>query len=173
MIAGFLGLTVEKKGYPQRVDQNVTIDRATTADVEALAPLLDAYREFYRQPSDLPRSREFIRTRLERGESVVFVARVARASDAAQVVAFAQLYPTFSSVTLGDRWVLNDLFVRPDHRRLGLGRLLTERAMRHARETGAHSIMLLTEVTNLSAQRLYESLGWSRDTTYFRYTWKP
>lgn len=156
---------------------NFMIDRATLADLHGLIPLMDGYRVFYRQPSDPEASRAFLRERFERGESVIFVARGADPSlplEARQGLAgFAQLYPTFSSVSLGARWILNDLFVDPSHRGTGVGRALTLRCMEHARETGSHGLMLLTEVTNTTAQRLYESLGWKRDETYWRYTWRP
>jgi ribosomal protein S18 acetylase RimI-like enzyme len=146
------------------------ITRATTADADDIAPLLDAYRRFYRQPTDLPAARAFIQARLATGESIIYLARDA---DTARALGFVQLYPTFSTVTLGPRWILNDLYVDEQARRLGIARLLMHRAMQHARDTGAHGMMLLTELTNTPAQQLYESLNWQRDTVYHRYTWKP
>jgi ribosomal protein S18 acetylase RimI-like enzyme len=146
------------------------ITRATTADADDIAPLLDAYRRFYRQPTDLPAARAFIQARLATGESIIYLARDA---DTTRALGFVQLYPTFSTVTLGPRWILNDLYVDEQARRLGIARLLMHRAMQHARETGAHGMMLLTELTNTPAQQLYESLNWQRDTVYHRYTWKP
>lgn len=146
------------------------ITRATTADTDDIAPLLDAYRRFYRQPTDLAAARSFINNRLARGESVIYLARDATTRRA---LGFVQLYPTFSTVSLGPRWVLNDLYIDETARRLGIARTLMHMAMQHARDTGAHGMMLLTELTNTPAQQLYESLNWTRDTTYHRYTWKP
>lgn len=144
-----------------------TILRATAVDVEHLLPLFEGYRAFYKAAPNAAGSRAFLAARLGRAESVVFLAR---AGDAA--AGFAQLYPTFSSVSISGRWILNDLFVDPAFRGLGIGRALTERCMAHCRETGALGLMLLTESTNSTAQKLYESLGWTRDTVYWRYTWK-
>lgn len=150
------------------------IARATLDDVADLAPLLDAYRRFYRQPSDVPASRAFLFDRLSNAESVIFVARMPQDNGPppGRAVGFVQLYPTFTSVGLGRRWILNDLYVDESARRLGVGRALMERAMQHARETNVAGMMLLTETTNNAAQTLYESLGWTRDTVYHRYTWK-
>ena len=96
--------------------------RAELDDLDALAPLFDAYRQFYGEASDLPGARIFLGDRLKRGESVIFLAVVDRA-----VVGFTQLYPSFSSVSMKRLWVLNDLFVTPDARTSGAGRALLER----------------------------------------------
>ncbi|HEY0188030.1 MAG TPA: GNAT family N-acetyltransferase [Cellulomonas sp.] len=61
---------------------------------------------------------------------------------------------------LTDDWVgLSCLMVRPDARRQGLGRLLTERALRAAVERGARRAFLQVEVGNDGAADLYVSAG--------------
>lgn len=142
------------------------VRQAGPGDVEQLAPLFDAYRQFYQQPSDVALARDFLAERLSRAESVVFVAeRDGRA------VGFVQLYPLFSSTAARPRrlWLLNDLFVSPDVRGGGVGRALMERARRLAEETGAVGLELVTAVTNRGAQRLYESLGYRLDDGFLRY----
>jgi GNAT superfamily N-acetyltransferase len=133
------------------------IRRAGSADVDALAVLFDAYRRFYKQPSDVAAGRAFLAERLRREESVIFVA----AGD--QLLGFTQLYPTFSSVSLRRMWILNDLFVRPDGRRGGVARRLLERAREWAVETGAKGLALATAPDNAAARALYESCGWRAD----------
>lgn len=142
------------------------VRQAGPGDVEQLAPLFDAYRQFYQQSSDVALARDFLAERLSRAESVVFVAeRDGRA------VGFVQLYPLFSSTAARPRrlWLLNDLFVSPDVRGGGVGRALMERARRLAEETGAVGLELVTAVTNRGAQRLYESLGYRLDDGFLRY----
>jgi len=85
------------------------------------------------------------------------------------IVGFTQLYPSFSSVSMKRLWVLNDLFVTADARKSGAGRALLERAERWAAETGAKGLTLSTQVTNLTAQRLYEACGWTKDDEFFHY----
>ena len=138
--------------------------RAELDDLETLVPLFDGYRRFYRQPPDAIGARAFLAERIKRNESVIFLAVVE-----GRVVGFTQLYPSFSSVSMQRLWVLNDLFVAPDGRRSGAGRALLDRAERWARETGAKGLILSTEVTNTTAQRLYESAGWTRDDEFFHY----
>ena len=85
------------------------------------------------------------------------------------VVGFTQLYPSFSSVSMKRLWVLNDLFVTPDARTSGAGRALLERAERWAAETGAKGLTLSTQIANVTAQRLYEACGWTKDDEFVHY----
>jgi ribosomal protein S18 acetylase RimI-like enzyme len=142
-----------------------SIRQADTADLDFVAPLFDAYRRFYGQPADHARARAFLAQRLERGESLVLLATCDRGA-----VGFVQLYPAFSSIRATRTYLLNDLFVTPPARRLGIGRRLLMAATDLAREQGAASLSLSTAVDNVPAQRLYESLGWARDTGFLEYT---
>ena len=141
----------------------VTIERATLRDLAELAPLFTAYRQFYGRPDD-PRARSFLAERLERSESIVFVAR-----RAGKALGFTQLYPTFASVALTRMFVLYDLFVAPAGRRSGAGAALLRAAVEHAAHAGAGFLMLQTATTNLAAQRLYEREGWVRDRDFYVY----
>jgi len=139
------------------------VRRASSVDLDAVAPLFDAYRRFYEQPSDLAASRKFLSDRLEKNESVVFVAETGRVA-----VGFTQLYPLFSSVSLGPIYILNDLFVDPTARRLGVGARLLEAARAFGRGAGAHYMELSTAVDN-PAQGLYEANGWWLDREFLHY----
>jgi GNAT superfamily N-acetyltransferase len=136
------------------------VKRAAVADVDAVAPLFDAYRRFYGQRSDLAAAHAFLSERLGREESVIFLAVADRDHEP---LGFTQLYPSFSSVSVRRIWILNDLFVRPDVRRGGVGRRLLERARQWAIETDAKGLTLATAVTNGAARALYESCGWQQD----------
>ena len=50
------------------------IYEATIADLDGLASVFNNYRMFYRQDSDLEGAKVFLRNRIERKESVIFVA---------------------------------------------------------------------------------------------------
>lgn len=136
------------------------IRRATPADLDAVAPLFDAYRRFYHQPGDLPRARTFLAERMQAGESVVLIAE--RDSSA---VGFTQLFPMFSSVRTARMWVLNDLYVDAGARRGGVARALLDAAADFARKDGAVRIVLETTVDNTAARALYRDAGWHQETT--------
>lgn len=143
----------------------VDIRRAGPSDVEAIAPLFDAYRQFYGRATDVSLARRFLTDRLTNEESVVLVAR-----DGATPCGFTQLYPLFSSLRCRPVWILSDLFVTPTARRGGVGRRLMEAARTFAREQGAAAIELDTAHTNTAAQALYESLGYQHDLEFRHYT---
>lgn len=134
-------------------------------ELDATTPLFGAYRRFYGRTADPASERAFLAERAARGESVVFLAHNA----AGTAVGFTQLYPSFSSNSMGRIFVLNDLYVAETARRLGAGRALLAAAAAHGREVGALRLGLSTAVDNLRAQALYESAGWKRDTVYFNY----
>ena len=140
------------------------IRQATLADIDALAPLFDAYRRFYEQPGDIALASAFLHERLERGESTLLVAEAD-----GQLLGFCQLYPTWCSVAAARIFVLYDLFVDPDVRRGGVGRTLMRAARDFGRAAGAARLDLTTARTNARAQALYESEGWQRDDVYLTY----
>jgi GNAT superfamily N-acetyltransferase len=144
-------------------DPGIRVRRAGPENLRSLVPLFDAYREFYEQPSDAPAAERFLHDRLARGESVVFLAEENGAA-----VGFTQLYPLFSSVSLGRIFVLNDLFVAPSGRRKGVGGLLLEAARSWSQSEGAHYLELSTAIDN-PAQRLYEAHGWVPDREFLHY----
>jgi ribosomal protein S18 acetylase RimI-like enzyme len=144
------------------------IIRAGAEHLDLVAPLFDAYRQFYRQPADLSAARRYIEQRLTNHDAVIFLA-VRQGRGGPEGLGFVQLYPSLASIPMKPIWILYDLFVAPAARKLGVGRGLMERATHHARETGADSIILETAFDNEAAQRLYEQLGYKRDDVFYRY----
>ena len=136
------------------------ISRAGPADLDALSLLFDAYRQFYGQPSDVPRARDWLRSRLRVGESVVLLAK-----REGTTVGFVQLYPMFSSVRTAKTWILNDLYVEAGARRGGVARALLDAAAKFARDDGAAGISLETTQDNAAARALYRAAGWNEDAT--------
>lgn len=136
----------------------LSVESAVLADLDEVAVLFDAYRQFYECPANLPAARQYIEARLLEGDSTILIARDA----SRRVVGFTQLYPTFCSVTMARIFVLYDLFVQPSRRGAGVGRALMSQAQQVAREAGAARMDLRTARTNVIGQRLYESLGWEK-----------
>jgi ribosomal protein S18 acetylase RimI-like enzyme len=148
----------------------IEVTGAGVDDIPRLAPLFDAYRQFYEQAPDLPGGEAYLAERLKRKESVIFLAEAKMSTAASSVAAgFTQLYPSFSSISMSPLWILNDRYVAPEFRRLGVGAALLARARTFAQGTGATGMVLQTAITNKTAQALYESLDWKRDELYYTY----
>ena len=146
-------------------NSQVTVRQATMTDLELVVPLFDAYRQFYRKPSDPVLAKRFLAERFEHQESIIFVAL----DEGGTALGFVQLFPSFSSGAAARILILNDLFVVPGARRAGVGKLLLRAAADYGKAVGAVRLTLSTEVTNESAQALYEAEGWKRQTDFYVY----
>ena len=142
----------------------LTICQATLAQLEDAAQLFDQYRQFYQQPAALEVSRAFIQERIDNNQSVIYLAYQQH-----EAVGFLQLYPTFSSISARSSWILNDLYVTPSARGLGIAKQLMDRARQLAVDTKAEGLTLQTQITNSTAQALYESLHYQRDNEFYTY----
>ena len=146
--------------------QNVLICSATIQDLEPVAQLFDAYRQFYEQAPDIELAKAFIADRLNNQDSTILLA----INSAQKIISFCQLYPTFCSVIAAPICVLYDLFVDSNVRKTGAGKALMLAAHEYAAKNDFKRLDLTTAKTNTSAQALYESLGWVRDEVFYSYS---
>lgn len=140
------------------------IVQANLDHLTQLTLLVDAYRQFYKQPSDVVSVRSYLESRLSNDQCVVFLA-----IDGKETLGFTLLYHHWTTVALGHVWLLNDLFTKPEARRKGVGEALLNHAADFAKADGAKRIWLRTAVDNVTAQALYEKLGYTRDEQFYRY----
>lgn len=140
----------------------IQIKKALLKDIKSIAPLFDAYRMFYGQISDVQAAHDFLEARLSNNQSTIFMA-----FSGEEIVGFTQLYPIFSSVSLKNTWLLNDLFVDGKSRRQGVAAALLNKAKEFGNATEAKWLLLETGEDNYTAQKLYEQNGWIKQTDIF------
>lgn len=148
------------------MNNSINISKATRDDIEQAAVLFDQYRQFYEEQADLELARNYLTERMDTDTSVIFLAK----DSEGKALGFTQLYPTLCSVEAKPIWVLYDLFVDSSARNGGIGKALMNRALVMAKKSGASRIDLETAIDNISAQGLYESLGYQRDTAFYKYS---
>ncbi len=141
------------------------IVKAEVEHLTLIAPLFDQYRVFYKQKSDLLAAKHFIQNRILNKESEIFLAFINN-----DAVGFVQLYRSFSSVSLQPIFILNDLFVSKNHRNKGVGEALLNHSKAYCKDLNFKGLALETAIDN-PAQKLYERLGWKKDTACFHYFW--
>ena len=134
------------------------IVRATERNIDEISRLFDRYRQFYNCEPDSILAAQYISDRIKREESVIFVAT--GDDDVAQ--GFVQLYPSFCSIEARKIIILHDLYVDAGCRKMGVGESLMNRAADYAREVDASRLDLLTAITNVPGQALYEKLGYKK-----------
>ena len=143
----------------------LSIIQVESKHLKDVAPLFDSYRVFYKQPSDLKAASNFLEDRFSKKESLIFLAYMGNTP-----VGFTQLYYTFSSVSLKPSLILNDLYVHKEFRKQKVGEALLEKAKSYCQQNGFKGLVLETAVDN-PAQKLYEKLGWEKDSHCFHYFW--
>jgi ribosomal protein S18 acetylase RimI-like enzyme len=139
------------------------ISKVTASDLAELHPLVEKYRAFYKQPEN-DKTLGFLQERIKNQEAIAFIARVN-----GEAVGFTLLYPTFSTVSLSNIWLLNDLYVAESSRGLGIAKELMDVAESAAKSAGATRVFLRTANDNLPAQALYEGRNWVKDEVFRRY----
>ena len=143
----------------------MTIIKAEIQHLNDLIPLFDSYRIFYRQKSNLVAAKQFLKARLEKQDTLIYIAY---SEDLA--VGFMHLFHSFSSVSMKPLYILNDLFVINEFRKKGIGLALLNQAKKKTKEEHYKFVVLQTEANN-PAQYLYESLDWKKDND-LHYIWK-
>ncbi|CAM3695779.1 GNAT family N-acetyltransferase [Pseudomonas wadenswilerensis] len=143
------------------------IIQATLEHLDILVPLFVRYREFYGQLPYPDSSRSFLEKRLERGESIIYLALPD--DDESKLMGFCQLYPSFSSLSLKRVWILNDIYVAEDSRRMLVADHLMRAAKKLAKETNAVRLRVSTSSDNEVAMKTYESIGFHEDTEFKSY----
>jgi ribosomal protein S18 acetylase RimI-like enzyme len=133
------------------------IIQATTKHLKDIIPLFDAYRVFYRQPSNIKAAEYFINERLSKQDSVIYLAYVNNVA-----VGFVQLYFLFSSVSMQPLYLLNDLYIDPNFRNLKIGTSLIDKAKELCRDKNYKGLIIQTEKSN-PAQHLYQREGFIKD----------
>jgi GNAT superfamily N-acetyltransferase len=142
-------------------ENDSSIVTARSKDLADLVGLFDAYRDFFAGAHDAAESERFLAERLAREDSVVLLAR-----SAARAEGFIQLYPLWSSWYCRRIWFLSDLYVSESSRGRGLGRRLVERALAHARETNASSVMVELPHREPHLREFYRKLGFEKDGVF-------
>ena len=141
----------------------MTIIQANIEHLEDLVTLFNDYRIFYKQDSDSELASQFLKDRIEKNQSVIFIAYLDY-----EAVGFTQLYPLFSSVSMKPMYLLNDLFVKSNYRGKGIGEALINKAKALC-ETQKNKGLALQTATDNPAQKLYERLGFIKDHDIYYY----
>jgi GNAT superfamily N-acetyltransferase len=124
---------------------------------QLLADLFAAAADFH---PDAERQRRALSLILDSPE----VGRIYCAVQAGAVVGMASILFTVSTAEGGRAAWLEDMVVRADRRRMGIGRRLLDHVVGEGRAAGCTRITLLTDAVNCRAMRFYASAGFVGST---------
>jgi GNAT superfamily N-acetyltransferase len=136
---------------------------ATEDDIDALLPLMRGYCRFYEveAPNDAGLG-EMARALIAADDSEGML--LVGTDDGGAAVGFAACGWKWSSLRGARVVVLEDLFVDPDARGVGIGRALIDACADRARELGAPMIEWLTAPANARARSVYDATGAHAET---------
>jgi GNAT superfamily N-acetyltransferase len=138
-----------------------------STDLPELLPLMRAYCDFYQvTPSDrelLGLSQALLADPQREGQQLL-----AR-DDTGTAVGFATLHWTWQTLAAARVGVMNDLFVAPVARGMGLAEGLIAACVERCREHGATRLVWQTASDNHRAQAVYARVGATRDDRWLDY----
>lgn len=141
------------------------IRNATLNDLDLVTNLFSKYRQFYKQTLNVVGEQDFIRQRLQNEDSIIYIAYIED-----KPAGFAQLYPVFSSVAMKRTYILNDLYVNEEYRKLGVAQALINKSYELCGKNDARYLTLQTAPDNEKAQQLYKKMGMVHDVAFLRFT---
>lgn len=144
----------------------VNIRLALLQDIHDLTRLYNAYRDFYGESSAPERALAYLQDRLTNSLDKYFLAAPAYPLGT-PALGFAHLIPSTNTLAMRPIWFLEDLYVDPTARTLGVATRLMQHAEDFARSTGAERLTLATAHDNLHAQRLYAKIGYVREEHFW------
>ena len=145
-------------GPKTKASLGVTVRRSTRADAKAIVDLVIALARFERlEPPDLEAKGRLVRDIFDRKMANVFVARIGK-----KLVGYALYFYTYSSFLARPTLYLEDIFVREESRRGGVGKALFMRCIKEANRQSCGRMEWAVLTWNSKAMRFYEGLGAKR-----------
>jgi GNAT superfamily N-acetyltransferase len=145
--------------YGGAVLEGLRVEPIEEPQFDALLPLIAAYQRFYEVADiDDERNRAFFARFIAPSDDGTLLG----AWSAKELVGYACLYWSFTSLVPAETVLMNDLYVDAVARGQGVGRALIESSAAVAGERGAHHLEWATAPSNEAAQRLYDSTGAER-----------
>ncbi|MFP7225286.1 GNAT family N-acetyltransferase [Priestia filamentosa] len=138
----------------------VTIRTATHQDTQQLIPLMNEYIvDFYKRNQP---PKESLKKHIEHLIDNPSIGLQYVAEENHQLIGFATLYFSFSTLSLHKNAVLNDLYVIPTFRGKRVGEQLFKSCINHIKEHNYIGMTWETAHDNIVAQKLYDRMGGQR-----------
>lgn len=136
-----------------------TLRTATPQDGAAIAGLVRELAEYEREPESAQASAEDFARALQPGTGIGCVVAEVEVDGRPEVVGMALWYTTFSTWLGRQGMWLEDLYVRPEHRRGGIGSAFFAELGRICAERGFGRLEFWVLDWNTSAHAFYRALG--------------
>lgn len=143
----------------------LNIRLVTEDDYDNWLPLWEGYLTFYKSEIPIEVTKETWKRFLDPNEPVK--AAVATIND--EIVGIAHTIIHRTTWSSQNKMYLEDLFVKPTHRKMGIGSDLIRWVKEYAREKGCYIVYLHTHETNLTAQSVYNTFANKSGSIVYKY----
>ena len=116
----------------------IKIIKAKKDNYKEVGLLFDLYRQFYKYKTDIKKSTKYIKERIFKKESSIFLCYCDKVP-----AGFVQLYKTFDSLNINKKLVLYDLYVMREFRKKGIGKMLMNKSKDFALKNKINLIFFL------------------------------
>jgi len=141
------------------------IEDVSDDNLHEVLPLIAEYQEFYDvEEIDSEKNKDYFSqfTRKNNDNGSLHLIR-----HNGNAIGFITIYKGFSSTRAESVAILNDLYIKPDHRGNGYAKKLVSYAFKTAKSKGYSRLQWLTAQSNKKAQYLYDELGATKSSWFF------
>ncbi len=131
---------------------NIKIRKAEESDFPAMISLFREFAEFQKHPERMQNTVAHMRE--EKDYIFAFLAL----SEPGEIIAYACYSYTYHTWS-GKSIYLDDLYVKPRYRKIGLGKRLLEKVIDEAKRENCHKVRWQVSHWNKNAQEFYKSMG--------------
>ena len=135
--------------------------------VDAILTPFTNYMIFYEREINQDEFRDYFASIIQDDRVFIYTAQVQD-----EIAGLMVIYQTYSSFECGKILFLNDLWVEPKFRKMGVGQAFMTKIKDLAKEENCKRIDLQTNITNKKARALYEKNGMITDAEFINYAVK-
>lgn len=154
---------------------DIIINEAKSSDLEQLTILFEKYRKFYNQSAPAHNCKKFLEEIINTQGCKIYMAFIREQTNDShflRAVGFINCFPYFSSSQVKKNWILKDLFVEPEYRKIGIGNKLIQKAKKLAIDSNSTGVMISTKKEYQEAKKLYLSEGFDENDKIVSFYWK-
>lgn len=150
--------------------QNLTIRKTTEKDIHLIYEFIKGLALYEKRPEDVTGSVEMLKFWLfEKKTATAIIAEID-----GETVGYAIYYPVFASFAAHTNVHIEDLFIKPEYRRQGLGREFFYKLLELIKSEGYSELEWSCLDWNAPSIEFYKKIGATQETgrVYFQYTQK-
>jgi GNAT superfamily N-acetyltransferase len=135
----------------------IIVSIAEEKDIPEISKRFDEYRQLNGKLSDVDAASKYVKEIKNKG-NIILVGYV-KEGGIDYLAGFANIFSAYNSIILGVQWVLQDLYVMPKYRKLGLGQAMVEKIVDLVNDNRINRFITEVDSEDNVLKRLLEKSG--------------